>query len=218
MTPELLDRIGLIAGAVFTVAIFSYLLGDNFLYRIAVNIFIGVTAAFVLITAVESVLIPWINATILAQPLEIPRVAVGLIPLLMGFLLMFKLSPGLSRLGGLGLVFVLGVGTAIALWGAVNGTLIPLVTQTGREFRQNVVEGFIIIAGTVSVLVYFTYLGIRRQNGEIEQLLPIRVTGAVGRFFLMITFGATYGLLIISALTVLTNVIVERLLILRPGG
>ncbi len=53
MTPELLDRIATIAGAVLTVMVFSYLLGDNFLYRIAIYIFIGAAAAYVLIVAVD---------------------------------------------------------------------------------------------------------------------------------------------------------------------
>ena len=44
MTPETLDRVALIGGAVLTVMIFSYLLGDNFLYRIAISIFIGALA------------------------------------------------------------------------------------------------------------------------------------------------------------------------------
>ena len=46
MTPETLDRVATIAGAVLTILIFSYLLGDNFLYRIAIHIFIGAAAAY----------------------------------------------------------------------------------------------------------------------------------------------------------------------------
>ena len=46
MTPETLDRTATIAGAVLTLMVFSYLLGDNFLYRIAIHVFIGAAAAY----------------------------------------------------------------------------------------------------------------------------------------------------------------------------
>ncbi len=217
MTPETLQSIATVAGAVLTVMIFSYLLGDNFLYRIAIHIFIGAAAGFVLLTAVESVLIPWVNLTILASPMEPPRIALGLIPFIIGLLLLMKGSPRYSRIGSAGLMVVLGVGTALGLWGAISGTLLPLVADTARGFRPStILDGFIVLVGTISVLVYFTYLGVRRPGGEVTQILPVQVTGWVGQAFLVITLGATYGLLIISSLTILTGVIAQRLLILKP--
>ncbi len=213
MTPQTLEQIATVVGAVLTLMVFSYLLGDNFLYRIAIHVFIGATAGFVLIVAVESVLIPWINLTILSTPLDLPRLAIGLVPFLIGLLLLFKGSARFARLGDLGLMIVLGVGTALALWGAISGTLIPLITSTAREFRPaNVINGLIVLIGLISVLVYFTYIGLRRGGGEVGQFLPVRFTGLIGQAFIVVTLGATYALLIISALTVLTGVIGQRLL------
>jgi hypothetical protein len=51
----------------------------------------------------------------------------------------------------------------------------------------------------------------------VEQSVPIRAVGFVGRGFIMITLGATFALVIISALTIFTGVIVNRLLPLRGG-
>jgi hypothetical protein len=216
LTPETLDRVALIAGAVLTVMIFSYLLGDNFLYRIAISIFIGAAAGYVLIIAVESVLIPWFN-TMLRDPVaDTPRFAFGLVPFVPTLLLLFKFSPRLSRLGNLGLVAILGVGTALALWGAITGTLLPMSIASARR-QLNILDTLVAVIGTVTVLLYFTYLGVRRPSGEVEQPLFIRVPGMVGQIFIVITLGATYALLIISALTALTGVITERLLTLRPG-
>ncbi len=213
MTPQTLEQIATVVGAVLTLMVFSYLLGDNFLYRIAIHIFIGATAGFVLIVAVESVLIPWINLTLLNTPFDLARLAIGLVPFLIGLLLLFKGSARFARLGDLGLMIVLGVGTALALWGAISGTLIPLITSTAREFRPaNVINGLIVLIGLISVLVYFTYIGLRRGGGEVGQFLPVRFTGLIGQAFIVVTLGATYALLIISALTVLTGVIGQRLL------
>ncbi|MFQ3536096.1 MAG: hypothetical protein SNJ58_09465 [Aggregatilineales bacterium] len=215
MTPEMLEQVGLIAGAVLTLCIFSYLLGDNALYRIAIHIFIGAAAGFVLLTAVESVLIPWLSVTALSTPFEPSRLVIGLLPFIFGLLLIYKGRRRLSRLGDLGVVIVLGVGTALALLGAVNGTLLPLAGQTGRAFRpENALNGLIGLIGTLSVLVYFTYVGLRRLSGEVTQFLPVRFIGLIGQGFIAITLGATYGLLILSALTALSSVLAERLFIL----
>jgi hypothetical protein len=101
------------------------------------------------------------------------------------------------------------------LWGAVIGSLLPLALDAARS-KGNLIDSLIAIIATISVLMYFTYLGVRRPNGDVEQSLVIRGPGLVGQTFIMITLGATYALLIISALTVLTGVISQRLLILRP--
>src|SRR2546430_9380445 len=53
--------------------------------------------------------------------------------------------------------------------------------------------------------IYFTYLGVRRPSGDVEQPLFIRGPGIVGQAFIVVTLGATYALLIISALTILTD-------------
>lgn len=215
MTPETLEQIGLIVGAVLTLSIFSYLLSDNFLYRIAIHIFIGAAAAFILLATIESVLIPWLSATVFSTPLELPRLAIGLLPFLFGLLLVYKGGRRLSRLGDLGVVIVLGVGTALALLGAVNGTLLPLLGETARAFRpENALNGLIGLIGTLSVLVYFTYVGVRRLSGEVTQLLPVRFIGLIGQGFIAITLGATYGLLILSALTALSSVLADRLFVL----
>jgi hypothetical protein len=215
LTPATLQQVATIAGAVLTIMIFSYLLGDNFIYRIAISIFIGASAAYVLIVSVESVLLPWIDTTILNPAAPWLRV-VGLIPFLIGVLLLFKASPRLSRVGNVGLVAVLGIGTSLALVGAINGTLLPLA-QGSAVSQGDPLSTIIAVIGTTTVLIYFTYVGVRRPGGEVEQPLYVRGPGLVGQAFIVITLGATYALLIISALTVLTGVITQRLLILKPG-
>jgi hypothetical protein len=45
-------------GAVLTLLIFSYLLGDNPLYRLALHIFVGVSVAYALIIALRGVILP----------------------------------------------------------------------------------------------------------------------------------------------------------------
>jgi hypothetical protein len=197
--------------------VFSYILGDNFLYRIAVHLFIGAAAGYITIVSIESVLIPWIQQTLIGG-FDNPNFLIGMIPIIIGVLLLFKISPRYSRFGNIGLAVVMGVGTAVALWGAVAGTLIPVAGGVARSFTPgNAIDGFILLFGTIAVLVYFTYVGRRRPSGAVVQPLPIRTVGLIGRGVVVITLGATYALVILSALTVFTGVLVNRLLILRGG-
>ncbi|MGB1288114.1 MAG: hypothetical protein ACPG7F_16375, partial [Aggregatilineales bacterium] len=53
-----MESLGTAAGFVFTLLIFSYILGDNFLYRLAVYVFIGLAAAFTTIVTLEQVILP----------------------------------------------------------------------------------------------------------------------------------------------------------------
>ena len=212
-----IELIATYAAAVLTVMIFSYLLGDNFLYRIAVHLLVGAAAGYSLIVAVESVVIPWVKLTLIGGFAN-PNFAIGLIPILIGVLLAFKISPRLSRFGNLGLAFVLGIGGAVAIWGAVTGTLLPLATDVAHGFTPaTAINGFIVLIGTLSTLIYFTYLGVRRSSGEVTQPLPVQLIGRIGQGFIVVTLGATFALVILSALTIFTDVIVNRLLVLKPG-
>ncbi len=67
MTPETLDLIAGWVSLTLTLMVFSYLLGDNFLYRLAIAVLVGVAAGYVAVVAVESVILPWIDTTLLAE-------------------------------------------------------------------------------------------------------------------------------------------------------
>ena len=61
-TANLLDFIGLALGFLLTILVFSYLLGDNPFFRLAIHIFIGVSAAYVALVTINNVLIPFFRA------------------------------------------------------------------------------------------------------------------------------------------------------------
>src|SRR5690606_2979318 len=106
--------------------VFSYILGDNVLYRIAVYVFTGLAAGYIAVVTWDSVIWPWINSTVLNPAAGLPGIITGLVPLLLGLLLLLKAAPRLGRLGHLALAFIIGIGTAVALVGAIGGTLLPL--------------------------------------------------------------------------------------------
>lgn len=199
------EQIGLWAGFIFTLMIFSYLLGDNILYRLAVYIFVGLSAGYIAVVTVESVLLPWLRGTLLAPGVGLGERALGLVPFILGLLLLLKSSPYLGRLGNIAIAFVIGVGTAVALVGVISGTLLPLAISTGSSVRLDVLNGFLIFLGVASTLIYFQYLARRTPGGDVRRGPVVRVISIMGKACVVITLGALYAGAILTSLTIFSE-------------
>jgi hypothetical protein len=213
------DQIGMAASLIFTLMIFSYLLGDNFLYRLAVYVFVGLAAGFVTMVTVESAILPWLQSTVLNPNAGVPERAFGIIPFLLGALLLLKISPRFGRLGNLALAFIIGVGTAVAIVGAVSGTLLPLADDTTRLVSTDTANGVVMLLGVVSTLVYFQYVA-RRVPGQLATTgrrgIFIQAVSAIGKSFIVVTLGALYGSAILTGLTIFSERI--AFIIMRLNG
>jgi hypothetical protein len=194
------EQIGLWAGFILTLMVFSYLLGDNFLYRLAVYVFVGLAAAYIAIVTVESVLLPWLDSTILTG--ELNKIGAGMLPILLAVLLLFKTSSRLGRLGNFAIAFVIGVGAAVALVGALTGTLLPLANTTASAVEDNLLEAVVMFIGVASSLVYFQYLARRKPDGEVRRGRLSLLIGTVGQGFIVVTLGALYAAAILTSLTI----------------
>lgn len=210
-----MDDIGLIIGFVFTLMIFSYLLGDNFLYRLAVYVFVGFTAGFIAIVTIESVVVPWFNTTLFSG--EAPRIGLGFIPIVIALLLLFKMTQRLGRLGNYGLALIIGVGAAVALVSALIGTIIPFMLDTITIETQTLPNAVILFVGVVCSLIYFQYSALQKPTGEIVRARPIALLSLVGQGFIVVTLGAMYAAAILTSLTIFTDR-VQYLLAYVSGG
>jgi len=116
-----------------TLMILSYLIGDNPAFRVAVYIFVGVSAGYVAAVAWWQVLYPKVFVPLLTGSF-LERL-LALIPLVLGVLLLMKLSPRTAWLGTPSVAFLVGVGAAVAVGGAVMGTLIPQTQASYTVFN-----------------------------------------------------------------------------------
>ena len=214
MSADTLDLIAGAASLVLTLFVFSYLLGDNFLYRLAVHVLVGVTAGYITVVALEGVIAPWLRLTIFAEGSDVNPAfrALGLIPFVLILFVLLKAVPRLAPIGNLGMAFIIGLGTGVAVVGAVAGTVIPLTADAGDSFDQhNAFNGLIMVLGTIGTLVYFQYLGKRRFDGTVGRSLPMRVLAWIGQVMIAITFGAVYAGAVLTSLNVFTGVISDQL-------
>lgn len=197
------EEISTIVGLVLTLLVFSYLLADTLLYRLAVAIFVGVSAAFTAIVTYESVIRPALTAT--GTELIIAIVAAALVGVLM--LKPFRQLNGLTNLA---LAFFIGVGVAVAVVGALTGTLIPLVVDTAsRETADitpaEIIETVLIAIGVVTTMLYFQYGGRRLADGSRDRSQVNRLFAGIGEIFIVVTLGALYASAILTSLTILTG-------------
>ncbi|PJF42406.1 MAG: hypothetical protein CUN55_10075 [Phototrophicales bacterium] len=210
MSIEQLDLILGWAGVVLTLMIFSYILADNVLYRLAVHILVGAAAAYAAIAASVNIIMPWFETTLTGNDTNAATISLGLLPLLLVIFLILKLLPRYAHIGNGGLLFVIGVGTGVALVGTVTGTIIPLANEAGQSLsrEEETVNGIILLLSTITTLLYFQYLSRRNPStGEISNRLPMRSLRYIGQGFISVTLGALYAQAILTSLVVVNNLL-----------
>ena len=217
MTPA--DQIAMIVGAVLTLCILSYLLGDNFLYRLATHILVGAGAGYIFAVVVVNVFKSLVAEPILAlqtagaaspeqKTVIVTNAIVAGIGLLLGILLLFKLRPRWAFAGNVSIGYLIGVGAAVALGGALFGTLAPQIEATASATpTADPWFTVIILVGTLFTLASFGFY--RATRGGI-----LSGVNAIGRFFLSIALGATFALVYVASVSLLidrTQAVVDAL-------
>ncbi len=204
--------VGLITGGIsflLTLMILSYLIGDNPAFRVAVYIFIGVSAGYAAAVAWHQVLYPHLIVPLLSGSLA-DRI-LTIVPLVMGLLLLLKLSPRTAHLGTPPMAFLVGVGAAVAIGGAVMGTLFPQtqasvnaldLSGAGQFWLERLSEGVIMLVGTVTTLAYF-HFGAKATASGPQRGKLVSVLGWVGKVFIAITFGVLFAGVFVAAMTAL---------------
>ncbi|MCP4141413.1 MAG: hypothetical protein GY755_14210 [Chloroflexi bacterium] len=187
----------------FTVAVLSYLFGDNFFFRAAVYIFIGASAGYVAALLLGQVFWSQLIVPALSGSIE------GIILMVLALLLFAKAFPPLSKLGTPSLALMVGVGAAIAIGGAVTGTLFPQVEASINAFDGislfkdlgKVFEASLMLFVTISTLVYFQFSAKRDDGGKKQRNRVTRSLAFFGKIFIAITFGVLFAGVFSAALT-----------------
>ena len=193
-----------IIGALLTVSILSYVIGDNPLFRLATHILVGVGAAFAVGVVISQVIYPSLIVPLTnTSPEGRGQVLFGWFGVLGGVFMFAKLFRGASWLGNVAVGYIIGVGAGVAVGGALIGTLIPQTLGSVLSVDPRVVgldgllvNGLILIS-TLTVLVAFTYSRSPKRSA-------IGLFTSAGRTFLYIALGATFALVFIAGASALS--------------
>lgn len=221
----MLDSVlGPLAAALLTLMVLSYLIGDNPLFRIAAYLFIGVASGYAGAIVVRSVLWPGLIDPVLQAGvgglLDPTLITQVLLPGILVVLLLFKLSPGIGRLGSLSLVLLLGVAAAVVVGGAITGTLLPqtaatvqtlnpmaVAPRTGETGIERLTNAVILLSGTLLTLASFRFTQRKPKGQESGHSMGPWQRGVrqVAGLFVAITFGVMFGGALLAAVVVLAQ-------------
>jgi hypothetical protein len=198
MTPFVINIIAI----VLTIMVLSRIAGDNPLFRIAQYLFVGVSLGLALVVAYHQVLTPMVR-TIAGSTNG--AIIYG-IPLVLGLLFLPRITrrQEIAWLANIPLALVFGVGAALALGGAIIGTLMPQILDTSNRpltGGATQIAGAIVLAlGTVLTLGAFYYTTPEGPRARI--FAPI---AAIGHWLLMIAFGFFFASAVQSYMSALTD-------------
>jgi hypothetical protein len=184
-------EIGTYIAAILTLMVFSLpLYKDNPLFRIAESLLIGVSVGYSFVIAVRTI-------SDKAWKPMLAGNAINIIPIILGILLYTRYYGKTAYLSRWPLALILGVGTGIAIKGVIEAqiysqvvaTMLPLTARSPLETLNN----WIMIIGTIVSLSYFLFTErYSRYFGKSTM---------IGRWFLMIMFGALFGNMALTRMT-----------------
>ncbi len=212
------DLTGMIFGFLFTLMIFSYILGDNPLFRLALYIFIGVATGYAVAVVALNVIWNQLILPLYQNPGKDTFILL-LPPMAFGLWLLTKSSGRMSRLGNPVMAYLVGAGAATAIGGAILGTVFPQVGSTAAVFDPQVVpfgsagwtgnllRSGLILIGTVVTLLFFQF-GVRSGPDQVgRRPIWLELLAKAGMVFIAITFGIFFA----SAYSAVLTALVERI-------
>ena len=210
-----LDLVGMVVSFILTIFVLMYAFDDNPLFRLAIYLFIGVAAGYAGAVALKDVILPRLFGL---QGQQMLLVVLWIV------LLSMKLFPKTARIGNPAAGLLVGVGAAVAVSGAIQGTLVPQLTASGEYFAPGLMKqaiglgqygtvlgyflrGLVVLVGTIATLAHF-HFGAQPAPNQIPTRKPfIEVISKVGQVFVAIAFGVIFAGIYSAALTAL----IERL-------
>ncbi len=207
--------IGIWAAAFFTLAIFSFLFRDNPIYKVAEAILIGVSAAYWIVVGFWDVLVPNLIGKIspsTVQAWAIPGLSgddaipkyIYLVPLALGLMLLTRLLPKGNWISRWPLSFIIGAFAGIQMLGYMHGdflaqirnSILPLIVVNQGAFDPwSSLSNALIVVGVLCCLAYFFF--------SFEHTGLMGGASRVGVWFLMITFGASFGYTVMGRIALL---------------
>lgn len=203
---EASEIVGLIVGFILTLFIFSFVFGDNPLYRFAVHLLVGVSAGYAAVVIVKDVLLP-VFQDVIENPAD-PDNILLLFPLLLGLLLLLKFFPRLAWLGNSSMAILMAIGAAVGLIGAITGTLLPLITASYRGDLEGFgggIASLLVAILTICTLLYFHFTGRLTPDGEVIMPVWQKYAGLAGQVVITITLAALFAATLSTSLILLSD-------------
>lgn len=181
------DKFGVWLGALCTFAIFSFLYKDNPVYKFAEQVFVGLSAGYMLVLSYFEIIQP--NLIYKLQE-DFSAHWLLLLPALLGVFMILQVIPRLSWLSRYPLALLIGTGSGLAFVRTLQSNVLNqlseiMVNPFNTTSPQQALGTTLLIVGTITGMCYFYFS--KPHTGWFGR------TAKTGIFFLMISFGAAFG-------------------------
>lgn len=219
--------IGLWCAAFLTLAVFSFLAGDNPAYKLAESIFVGTSAGYVMIASFWDTLVPnlfgnlfpetmrsWGLAHLDLESADLPEANwLYIIPLVMGIMMLWQLAPRGGWIARWPLAFFIGATAGIRMYTyfesdflhQISQTIMPLVVfvyeDAGRKtlnVSKTISHSLANVAIILGVISSLTYFYFSAEHKGVVGGIT-----RVGILVLMITFGGTFAYTVMGRIALL---------------
>ncbi|MCZ6542253.1 MAG: hypothetical protein O6768_01160, partial [Planctomycetota bacterium] len=211
---SLARSIGVWLAALLTLFVLSFLIKDNTFYKIAESLFVGISAAYWMVVAFWDQIVPNLigklsptfvrNWAMPGLGEDAQQELIYLIPLILGVMLLWRLSPKGGWISRWPMAFFIGTFCGLRLIRFLQADFLlqiragidPLYVTEGGVFDVWAsLANVILIIGVLSCLVYFFF--------SFEHKGIVGKTAKLGIWYLMITFGAAFGYTVMGRIALL---------------
>ncbi len=173
--------IGTLTAALFTIATLSSVFAKkNPAFDIVQPIFLGVAAGHAFVVNVE---------IIRSGGTAIAGDWTAAIPLVLGVLVLARLSPKWSHLSRISMAIIGATGAALGLRGALQAEILGQITATLVSLDS--LNNIILAVGVFCTLAYFLFS--KKMAGPLVGNGPLKAIPEIGKIVMMVAFGASFG-------------------------
>ena len=189
---------------IMTIMVLSRIFGNNPLFRVAQYLLVGVSLGLAFVVAFHQVLRPAVSGLISGG--SNGAILYG-VPLALALLLLPRITrrQEFSWLANIPLALIFGVGAALAVGGALIGTLMPQILDTTNRPLSGeplqIAGALVLAVGTVITLSAFYYT----VPPETPRARIVAFAATAGHWLLMIAFGFFFASAIQSYLSALNE-------------
>lgn len=192
-----MDLVSAWVAAFMTLAIYSFLYKDNPIYRFAESLFVGLSLGYQVGIVLHRTLMPNLFQKLAADPSRFWYLGIGGV---LGVMLYFRYVPRLAFLGRWALAVYIGYFVGVELMQRLHGDVLPQVRDTMLPllpFSWQSLQNLLIVAGVLSVLVYFFF--------SAPHTGVLRPVSRLGIWFIMVCFGASFGYTVMARVSLLVG-------------
>jgi len=135
-----------------------------------------------------------------------------LIPMILGIMMLLSLVPKLNWFARWGIAYTVGMAAGLRAYGYLNSNVIGQIKGTAANMADpnmpfwsltspSIFNSIVILVGTITGLLYFYFS--KEHKGVLGKLSKI------GIYFLMISFGASFGFAVMGRISLLIGRFVD---------